>query len=886
MTVAQIVYGQEDGTHIEDCASSFTKGNSTFDENDPGFKGLQRCATLCNVSVFQEDSKSDKNGPVPFKKMKVQGDGSAIEVHVVKQEDKPDGERLVVMKGAPERIIDRCSEVMLGSRIVPMTPELKAQIEAHQETLSRNGLRPPIHPKSKEGLVFLGLMALIDPPREAVPGAVGKCKTAGIKVVMVTGDHPITAQAIAYKVGILWSKTRGEIEASNKRYNLEPGDANFEDPENAQAIVVPGWEISPEMEQDKWDAILEHPQIVFARTSPQQKLVIVENNQRVGHIVAVTGDGVNDSPALKKADIGIAMGIMGSAVSKQAADMILLDDNFASIVSGVEEGRLIFDNLKKSIAYTLTSNIPEISPFICFITLGTPPPLSTVLILAIDLGTDMVPAISMSYEQAEADIMRRPPRNSAIDRLVTKKLIIYAYLQIGIIQAAAGFYTWLVVLNDYGYPPHILIGLGRGDYFGKQPLMCKFAGGGGQYANTRGEINPELNPLTDPPTLEYPLWDTGAGGYVDTCYFPLKLVDENGGTQTDFDKFDSETYLDDLVDPDTPDNLMSTIKSANAPGIPIEAMQGLMLDGYFHYIPWKGRMSPFWDNDWLHWDVKKTEDATGSLGGSSSLIYFTSYPAGLYSSCLGESSLESTTGSVFAAPSAEDALNTANNGERPTGASFAGLAPPYNYTACDETAEVGTKPYVYNVFCNGDGNVAACAEFDSFTMENVHYCPAEDGCSLDCEPLTSAERSVAGGEYVQCQNIANRMVQKEALQHGQQASFFVAIVIVQWADLMICKTRWLSIRTQGMINSAMNFGLFFETLLAAWLCYCPPINVGLGTRNLRLVHWFPAMPFSMIIFMYDEIRKYLMRTTSPEVMDKSTGQVKRIAGWLERNTYY
>eukprot|EP00903_Cladosiphon_okamuranus_P018875 g17361.t1 len=988
MTVAQIVYGQEDGTHIEDCASSFTKGNFTYNSEDPGFKGLQRCATLCNVSVFQEDSKRDKNGPVPFKKMKVQGDGSAIEVvawnavgnaseiamikfvqefrdideyraanpnifkipfnsknkyqvHVVQQEDKPDGERLVVMKGAPERIIDRCSEVLLGSRVVPMTPELKAEIEAHQETLSRNGLRvlgfaerelnstdfppnyeygdgkdegystpnfplgefnnaekreqaekagtassfeAPIHPKSKEGLVFLGLMALIDPPREAVPGAVGKCKTAGIKVIMVTGDHPITAQAIAYKVGILWSKTRGEIEASNKRFNLEPGDANFEDPENAQAIVVPGWEISADMEQDKWDAILEHPQIVFARTSPQQKLVIVENNQRGGHIVAVTGDGVNDSPALKKADIGIAMGIMGSAVSKQAADMILLDDNFASIVSGVEEGRLIFDNLKKSIAYTLTSNIPEISPFICFITLGTPPPLSTVLILAIDLGTDMVPAISMSYEQAEADIMRRPPRNSAIDRLVTKKLIVYAYLQIGVIQAAAGFYTWLVVMNDYGYPPHILLGLGRGNYFGSQPLMCKFSGG--QYADMSGTISPDLDPTVNPPTREFPLWDSGSGGYVENCEFPLKLVKERKGTASGWDKFVASTYLpeelQEAIASDTSETFDTSvyagaqIRNKELGAIPIEAMQGLMLDGYFQYIPWKGRMSPFWDNDWLAWSIDQTEDATGSLGSASTQVYFASYPAGLYSACLGDPTLSATGGDLIASQEAIDALKDAD----PNVDNFEGLEPPYDYHACDAGVTVGTKPYEYGVFCNGDGTVPGCELYDDFEMENVFYCA--DSCSPGCTATGSVER---GDGYEACQNIANRMVQKEALAHAQ-ASFFVAIVIVQWADLMICKTRWLSIRTQGMINSAMNFGLFFETLLAAWLCYCPPINVGLGTRNLRLVHWFPAMPFSMIIFMYDEIRKYLMRTTSPEVMDKSTGQVKRIAGWLERNTYY
>merc|ERR1712179_172969 len=141
------------------------------------------------------------------------------------------------------------------------------------------------------------------------------------------------------------------------------------------------------------EILMYHTEIVFARTSPQQKLIIVEGCQRMGAIVAVTGDGVNDSPALK-----------------QAADMILLDDNFASIVTGVEEGRLIFDNLKKSIAYTLTSNIPEISPFLLFILADVPLPLGTVTILCIDLGTDMVPAISMAYEQAESDIMKRPPR--------------------------------------------------------------------------------------------------------------------------------------------------------------------------------------------------------------------------------------------------------------------------------------------------------------------------------------------------------------------------------------------------------------------------------------------------------------------------------------------
>ena len=206
---------------------------------------------------------------------------------------------------------------------------------------------------------------------------------------MVTGDHPVTARAIAEKVGIIGPTGRTIEEVAKEKYD---GDITKVSEKEYNAAVVPGWELQDMLDKDEntvaefWNRVLNKQMVVFARTSPQQKLLIVSAVQERGGVVAVTGDGVNDSPALKKADIGVAMGITGTEVAKEAADMILLDDNFASIVNGVEEGRIIFDNLKKSIAYTLSSNIPEIAPFLFFQTIKIPLPLTTVMILLVDLG--------------------------------------------------------------------------------------------------------------------------------------------------------------------------------------------------------------------------------------------------------------------------------------------------------------------------------------------------------------------------------------------------------------------------------------------------------------------------------------------------------------------
>jgi len=608
-----------------------------------GWKTLERVAALCNRAEF----KGGQEG-VGILKREVNGDASEaailkctelslgdvmgyrarnkkvceipfnstnkFQVSIHETEDKNDNRHLLVMKGAPERIVDRCSTIVIDGKELPLTQEWKDAFEAAYMELGGLGERvlgfcdymlpadkyPNGYPFDAEdvnfpleGLRFVGLMSMIDPPRAAVPDAVAKCRSAGIKVIMVTGDHPITAAAIARSVGIISEGTE-TIEDVAARKGVEVKDVN---PREARAAVVHGGEIKDMSEKQIDEILMYHTEIVFARTSPQQKLIIVEGCQRMGAIVAVTGDGVNDSPALKKADIGVAMGIAGSDVSKQAADMILLDDNFASIVTGVEEGRLIFDNLKKSIAYTLTSNIPEISPFLLFILADVPLPLGTVTILCIDLGTDMVPAISMAYEQAESDIMRRKPRNPFTDKLVNERLISMAYGQIGMIQASAGFFVYFVILAENGFWPSRLLGLRR------------------------------------------------------------------------------------------------------------------------------------------EWDSQAVNDLEDSYG----------------------------------------------------------------------------------------------------------------------QEWTYADRKV--------------------LEYTCHTAFFVSIVIVQWADLIICKTRKNSVFQQGMKNHFMNFGLLFETSLAAFLSYTPGMDKGLRMYPLKPTWWLPALPFSVLIFCYDEIRKTLLRRNGP-------------GSWIERETYY
>ncbi|MDB6031874.1 MAG: yloB 2, partial [Verrucomicrobiales bacterium] len=341
--------------------------------------------------------------------------------------------KILYCKGAPEVVLARCTQAAMEGGTVALSATIADTFRAAAEAMAGKGLRVLAFawrelpesfelPDAEAEMTLAGLIGLEDPPRPEVAKALQKCRDAGIKVIMVTGDHPQTASAIAREIGLVRS---------------------------AAPVVITGEQLG-HLSDIQLQLALDAPEIIFARVLAEQKMRIVGALQNKREIVAVTGDGVNDAPALRKADVGIAMGRGGTDVAREAADMVLLDDNFASIVAAIEEGRAVFANIRNFLTYILTSNVPELIPYLAFVVFRIPLPLTVIQILAVDLGTDMLPALGLGAEKPAPDIMKAPPRSRA-DRLLNWPLLARAYLFLGLVQATAAMSAYWFVLHHGGW---------------------------------------------------------------------------------------------------------------------------------------------------------------------------------------------------------------------------------------------------------------------------------------------------------------------------------------------------------------------------------------------------------------------------------------------------
>ncbi len=356
---------------------------------------------------------------------------------------------VVFSKGAPESILPLCRRILVNGTGIPMDEEHKEAAMDAYNALTGRGLRVLAfaYKDRKEGaaadivpgeiekdMTLAGLIGLEDPPRPEVYGAVRKCRGAGIKIIMITGDGSRTAAAVALEIGLV----------------------------HGGPDILQGHELEM-MSDNVLRERLSESDLVFARMTPKHKLRIVSLLKEMGECVAVTGDGVNDAPALKKADIGIAMGISGTDVAKEAAEMILLDDNFATIVNAVEEGRAIYENIRKFINYFFTSNVAELIPYMVYVLFRVPLPLTIMQVLAVDLGTDMLPGLALGAERPAGDLMVRPPRGPK-ERLLNFKNLSLVFLLLGPIEAAAGLFGFFLVMESGGWHRGELLSAGNALY--------------------------------------------------------------------------------------------------------------------------------------------------------------------------------------------------------------------------------------------------------------------------------------------------------------------------------------------------------------------------------------------------------------------------------------
>ncbi|KAL0478921.1 sodium/potassium-transporting ATPase subunit alpha [Acrasis kona] len=487
MSVMHVVSGLRRLVHDDGC-------RRVYDNQDVAFNTMLKTLAICNKASFDDSTIG-----LPISQRKVNGDASDSGIlqfvenftNVQDLRNKQDllseipfnsknkwmltisanvgsAQAVIYMKGAAEIIVEHCSTVLLpdGSS-QPLTSDIKQELASQQEDLSANGERVlgcamlvldvEAYPANSfqfdvdninfpmENFVFVGLVSLIDPPREDVPEAVRLCRIAGIRVMMVTGDHPETARAIARMVNIVTQDER--IEVCNNEV-LHEGNMSKEQVES-RSIVIRGSSI-PDFDQNTWTNVLKHKEIVFARTTPEHKLRIVKECQKRGHCVGVTGDGVNDAPALKQANVGIAMG-GGSDVAREAADLVLTDGKFSSIVDGIKNGRLVFDNMKKVILYLLPAgSFSELVPILANIFIGIPLPLSAFQCLVICCATDIAPCLSLIFEEAEADLMNREPRSITKEKLVNVQLLYHAYFVTGLFETFSAFTMYFYYYYVYG----------------------------------------------------------------------------------------------------------------------------------------------------------------------------------------------------------------------------------------------------------------------------------------------------------------------------------------------------------------------------------------------------------------------------------------------------